>query len=238
MQTTVVSLLLSGFGRDAIKFVAGLTVAALFALLGALLLLLSIVESAAGFLVGNHVPAGPALWATGAAGALVSRGTLAPPLAPAPDSVGAAAVEAARTQLGRPYVWGGATLASGFDCSGLIQWAYAQTGVRLPRTAQQQFDATVRLRPDQVRPGDLVFFHTYDDPRDWVTHVGIYVGNGRMLNAPTQGDVIREFSLDDPYWRAHYAGAGRILIAGVPGDGGATTTSDGVAGPTRPARGS
>ena len=104
----------------------------------------------------------------------------------APGAPPGQVVALARAQIGRPYVWGGASPATSFDCSGLVQWVYRQVGVHLPRTAQQQFDATDRLTPDQLQPGDLVFFaHTYPSVEP-ITHVGIYVGGGRMINAPSE----------------------------------------------------
>src|SRR5262249_56781886 len=111
---------------------------------------------------------------------------------PGPPVPGVVAV--ARRLAGAPYVWGGASPATGFDCSGLVQWSFAQVGVRLPRTAQQQYDATARVPTADLRPGDLVFFaNTYkSDPSEPVTHVAIYLGDGRMLNAPVEGDVVRE----------------------------------------------
>ena len=128
----------------------------------------------------------------------------------APGSPTGQAIDLARSQLGRPYVWGGASPATSFDCSGLVQWVYRQLGVLLPRTAQQQFDATLRLTPDQLQPGDLVFFaHTYPSPpAEPITHVGIYVGGGRMINAGAAG--VHEAAVFAGYWGAHYAGAGRV----------------------------
>ena len=119
-------------------------------------------------------------------------------------------VALAQAELGMPYVWGGASPATSFDCSGLVQWVYGQVGITLPRTAQEQFDATVRITPDQLQPGDLVFFaHTYPSA-DPITHVGIYVGNGTMINAPEVGEVVQEMPVFTGYWGAHYAGAGRV----------------------------
>ncbi|MFF9163103.1 NlpC/P60 family protein [Streptomyces longwoodensis] len=96
----------------------------------------------------------------------------------------AAAVAAARSALGRPYVWG-ANGPSGFDCSGLMQWSYAQAGVALPRTSQAQAHAGRRVPLFQARPGDLV---TY---RSDASHVGMYVGNGRVIHAPYPGAPVR-----------------------------------------------
>jgi hypothetical protein len=130
-----------------------------------------------------------------------------------PTPVGAPSVgvvDLARTQTGRPYVWGGASPQTSFDCSGLVQWVYRQAGVTLPRTAQQQYDATIRLTPDQLRPGDLVFFERTYPSAERITYVGIYVGGGRMLNAPTTGDVIREMDVFAGYWGGKYAGGGRV----------------------------
>jgi cell wall-associated NlpC family hydrolase len=98
------------------------------------------------------------------------------------------AVQVALAQLGTPYVWGGESRA-GFDCSGLVEFSYAKAGVILPRTAQQQFDATPHL-PDgaELQAGDLVFFGA--GPKA-VDHVGIALGDGRMVDAPHTGADVR-----------------------------------------------
>ena len=104
----------------------------------------------------------------------------------------AIAIAYARAQLGRPYIWGGDGPAhgdAGFDCSGLTQTAYATAGIRLPRVAQDQYNAGPRV-PDRapLLPGDLVFYGTPTG----VHHVGLYVGAGRMIDAPRPHEVIRE----------------------------------------------
>ncbi|MEV5339305.1 NlpC/P60 family protein [Streptomyces sp. NPDC052676] len=96
----------------------------------------------------------------------------------------AAAVAAARSALGKPYVWGAAG-PGGFDCSGLMQWSYAQAGVALPRTSQAQRAAGRQVPLSQARPGDLV---TY---RSDASHVGMYVGNGQVIHAPYPGAPVR-----------------------------------------------
>ncbi|MFC8227316.1 NlpC/P60 family protein [Streptomyces sp. NPDC057287] len=103
----------------------------------------------------------------------------------APGSArGMAALMAARQALGRPYVWG-ANGPSGFDCSGLMQWAYAQAGVGLPRTSQAQRYAGRTVPLSQARPGDLVAY------RADASHIGMYAGNGQVIHAPYPGAPVR-----------------------------------------------
>lgn len=109
---------------------------------------------------------------------------------------------------GFPYIFGGSSPSTSFDCSGLVQWCYAQAGIQLPRTAQAQYDATTHFSIAEAKAGDLVFFHSTYNAGEYVTHVGIYVGNNRMFNA---GDPIGYADLTDSYWQAHLIGAGRIL---------------------------
>lgn len=100
------------------------------------------------------------------------------------SSRAAAAIAAARSAVGRPYVWG-ANGPSGFDCSGLTQWSYAQAGVGLPRTSQAQRYAGRQVPLDQAQPGDLVAY------RDDASHIGMYMGNGQVVHAPYPGAPVR-----------------------------------------------
>ncbi|SEF61269.1 Cell wall-associated hydrolase, NlpC family [Actinacidiphila yanglinensis] len=115
-----------------------------------------------------------------------SRDQVLPPLLNLPASSGRAAiaVAAARRMLGAPYVWG-ATGPGSFDCSGLMQYAYAQAGVALPRTSQEQMNAGPHIPLDQARPGDLVIY------RSDASHVGMYVGGGQVIHAPYPGARVR-----------------------------------------------
>src|SRR5919204_2089021 len=98
----------------------------------------------------------------------------------------------------------------GLDCSGLVQLVFGQLGVRLPRTAQQQYDATLRIPDAVLQPGDLTFFSATFPSTDWITHVGIYVGDGLQINAPTEGQVVSVQPVWTGFWGSHYAGAGRV----------------------------
>ncbi|MEU6085926.1 NlpC/P60 family protein [Streptomyces sp. NPDC047085] len=104
--------------------------------------------------------------------------------ATAPDARTAAALAAARSALGRPYVWG-ASGPSGFDCSGLMQWSYAHAGIHLPRTSQEQRFAGRQVPLSEARPGDLVVY------RSDASHVGMYVGHGQVIHAPYPGAPVR-----------------------------------------------
>ena len=107
----------------------------------------------------------------------------------ASGTAGGIAVDWALAQVGTPYVWGGETPGVGFDCSGLVQAAFKVAGITLPRVAQDQYDATIHLAAgDPLEPGDLLFFG--GGPND-VSHVGLYVGDGQMVDAPHTGADVR-----------------------------------------------
>jgi cell wall-associated NlpC family hydrolase len=102
---------------------------------------------------------------------------------------GAQALRYAMSKLGRPYVWG-ASGPSTFDCSGLTMWAYKQVGINLPHYTGSQWNAGAHVSRSQLQPGDLVFF--YAD----LHHMGMYIGNGKMIHAPHTGDVVKIASMD------------------------------------------
>ncbi|RSD10290.1 C40 family peptidase [Amycolatopsis eburnea] len=108
------------------------------------------------------------------------------------------AIEFACEQLGLPYVWGGDGPANGdrgFDCSGLVKAAYGAAGIDLPRTAQTQYGAGPRVALDQLQPGDLVFFGTSSNH---ITHVGLVLSPGMMINAPDFGKPVRVDAIGRP----------------------------------------
>jgi len=110
--------------------------------------------------------------------------------------------------MGTPYRYGGSDPREGFDCSGLVQYTHRQAGIAVPRTARAQYNASRPVSRRQLRPGDLVFFRI-DGRR--ISHVGIYLGDGRFIHAPSSGQKVTTARLDDPYWRRHYSGAGRFV---------------------------
>ena len=117
-------------------------------------------------------------------------------------------IASAETWLGVPYLFGGCS-RQGVDCSCFTELAFAAIGVGLPRTAQEQWNATARVDPPNLQPGDLVFFaHTYPSV-DTITHVGIYLGGGMQINAPDTGRVVSIQPVFTGFWGAHFAGGGR-----------------------------
>jgi len=116
----------------------------------------------------------------------------------------------AERMIGTPYVLGGES-PGGVDCSGLVQYAYRQAGLRVPRTTAAQFQAGRLQR--QVLPGDLLFFRTDGSGR--VSHVGIYAGGGQMIHASSGSGRVRKVSLGQPYWRRHMAGGATFLGAEI-----------------------
>jgi peptidoglycan DL-endopeptidase CwlO len=140
-----------------------------------------------------------------AADTVVGASVMAPQaetiVAPPPTHGGAVGV--ALTQLGTQYVWGGGA-PGGFDCSGLVMWAYGQVGVSLPHSTYSQYTMGVPVSRDQLAPGDIVFF-------DGLGHEGLYIGGGQFVHAPHTGDVVKISSLSEAWYASTYVGARRIL---------------------------
>lgn len=139
---------------------------------------------------------------------------LVPLQAPASTAPSAAARESplayALRALGTRYRYGGNSPETGFDCSGLIAHAFAQSsGVLLPHNAQAQSRAGRPVRRQDLAPGDLVFYNTRNRS---FSHVGMYIGNGRFIHAPKPGSRVRLESLDTPYWQSRFNGARRVAF--------------------------
>jgi len=122
-----------------------------------------------------------------------------PPPPPSPPTIAERAITLARTQLGVPYSYGGASPA-GFDCSGLVSWVYGRLGVSLPHNAAALYGVGRPVAHGSLRPGDLVFF-------SGLGHVGLYIGRGRMIHAPQSGEHVEIQALDE---RSAPVGARRV----------------------------
>lgn len=115
----------------------------------------------------------------------------------------------AEKYLGYPYVWGGSTPETSFDCSGFVCWSFTNSGVyNLPRTtAQGIYNQCKKISPSEARAGDLIFFENTYSSYEPVTHIGIYAGNNRMLHC---GNPIQYTSTQSAYWKSHFYGFGRL----------------------------
>jgi cell wall-associated NlpC family hydrolase len=125
------------------------------------------------------------------------------------DGTYAALIAEAERHLGLPYVFGGFSPVSGFDCSSFVSYVLAHSGVKdVGRlTAQGLYNISAPVLPGEAKPGDLIFFHsTYSAPTP-VTHVGIYVGGGRMIHC---GNPISYTSIETSYWKSHFYAFGRL----------------------------
>jgi hypothetical protein len=141
----------------------------------------------------------------------------APELPPLPEPPTAVAPEASIVPLpelivtalklrGTPYRWGGSD-PSGFDCSGFVQWVFNAVGTRLPRETKDQFRVGDEIELDEVAPGDLVFFNTENKG---ASHVGLVIGDGQFVHAPSSRGVVRVESYGSSYWRPRFVGARRV----------------------------
>lgn len=123
-----------------------------------------------------------------------------------------AVISLALSLQGTPYRNGGSD-PSGFDCSGFVQWVFAQQGLALPREVRQQYLVGEQIESDEVRPGDLVFFETVSSG---ASHVGIALGGGEFVHAPSSRGVVRTERYASSYWAGRWVGARRIMAPGAP----------------------
>ena len=123
---------------------------------------------------------------------------------------GRAIVRTARSMLGKPYKWGGTSPSKGFDCSGLVWWAFNRHGIKVPRVSWQQAKAGKVVHKSNMRAGDIVLFKIPGEGKRF--HTGIYSGNGHFfIHSPKRGAHVREESMNKAYWRKYFTGARRIL---------------------------
>jgi len=124
----------------------------------------------------------------------------------ASNEVASEAVVYAKEMLGKPYRYAGDTPA-GFDCSGLVKYSYGRAGIPMPRDTRSQHRTSVLVPADRLREGDLLFF---DEEGKKKSHVGIYLGKGRFIHAPSSGGKVRIDSLNAEYWKKHFVEARRV----------------------------
>ncbi|MCG8549499.1 MAG: C40 family peptidase [Desulfobacterales bacterium] len=117
-------------------------------------------------------------------------------------------IRTAITALGAPYRWGGLS-PKGFDCSGLVVYAYKKLGIHVPRTAKAQFKSCTSVTRQNIKPADLVFFSV--PRRRGIVHVGIYIGNGQFVHAPGRGRKVKRASLNNIYFKQHFIKAGNFF---------------------------
>jgi hypothetical protein len=127
-------------------------------------------------------------------------------------------VSTVRQALGVQYAWGGSSM-SGFDCSGLVYWAFGQRGIQLPRNSYNQIQVGYSVQPDKLRPGDLVFFDT-NRKKSGPDHVGIYIGGGKFIHAPQPGQSVKISSLSDSYYMDRWMGGRRVPSVSASGSPG------------------
>jgi cell wall-associated NlpC family hydrolase len=121
-------------------------------------------------------------------------------------TLGERAAAIALKAVGVPYRWGGSSPASGFDCSGLVYWAYGQLGVEVPHSSYALYDLGRRVARARMKPGDVLFF-------SGLGHVGLYLGRGRMVHAPQSGRLVEIVTLGRSHYGQRLVGARRIATA-------------------------
>ena len=139
------------------------------------------------------------------ASAAATQPTRHGPVGPVPiRTLGERAAAIALKEVGVPYRWGGVSPAGGFDCSGLVYWAYGRLGVKLPHSSYALYDLGRRVARSRMKAGDLLFF-------SGLGHVGIYVGHGRMVHAPHSGSRVQVVSLSRSHYGRGLVGVRRVI---------------------------
>ena len=151
--------------------------------------------------LGSGCAGTPAAPAAAAAGRVAIEPRVADP------QVGGAIADVAMGMVGTRYRYGGTDPVEGFDCSGLVYYAYGQAGYEVPRTSQEMFRTARKIALGEADPGDLMFFQDQSK----LSHVGIYLGDGMFVHAPASGREVAVASLDSPYYQQHLVAVGRLL---------------------------
>lgn len=146
---------------------------------------------------------------SGAVIPIVEEAQIASRISSLPNGQAVQILALAREMLGQPVVWGGASPSSGFDCSGLVQYVYQQTGITLPRTADLQFLVGRTVSIAALQPGDLVYFTTYEPG---ASHVGIYIGGSKFIHTSFSKGIVAIGDMNDSYFVQRYYGAKRVLL--------------------------
>jgi cell wall-associated NlpC family hydrolase len=144
--------------------------------------------------------------ATSPAGAVIDESLRGPNAYVPPPTRGERAVRHALDVVGTPYRWGGESPASGFDCSGLVRWAYGRVGIELPHNSYALYGEGRRVRETRMEPGDILFF-------EGLGHVGMYLGNGRMVHSPQTGRSVEVVRLASTNYGARLIGARRVVAS-------------------------
>lgn len=139
------------------------------------------------------------------AGAIVDESRRGPSAATPAPTPGERAAKHALEVVGTPYRWGGQSPETGFDCSGLVRWAYGRVGVDLPHSSYALYDESRRVRQSRMEPGDLLFF-------EGLGHVGLYLGNGRMVHSPQTGRSVEVVRLASTSYGARLIGVRRVPL--------------------------
>jgi cell wall-associated NlpC family hydrolase len=134
------------------------------------------------------------------------HGVRKPEPEPPPPTLGERAAKIALRAVGTPYRWGGESPSSGFDCSGLVRWAYRGVGISLPHSSYALYDEGREVSPDRMKTGDVLFF-------EGLGHVGLYLGEGRMVHAPQSGRSVEVVRLGGSNYGLRLIGARRVVSA-------------------------
>jgi gamma-D-glutamyl-L-lysine dipeptidyl-peptidase len=156
-----------------------------------------------------HKPLKPYPPPTNELGLPVEEPTVKPPISkPGERDLGYIAARTAERFVGIPYQWGGNTVVDGLDCSGFTKAVYNLCGINIPRTSREQYKAGNPINKAELRDGDLVFFGASESS---ISHVGIYVGNGKFVHAPKRGEDIKTASVEESYFERRFVGARRYI---------------------------